>query len=250
MTPSGHTWMKERLWKLVVDRQANSKAISRVVTVTCQKTRTTARRRKKKALIEAKTGNSRRELGCRKCSSGWSCRAPGEVGATVSLEDSDSGEGDAHDRGRARGEYQARADLDWRGRRARDDRQGVGDTVVVQSPKGKRELESAASNGTRSYGSRRIRRHEARAAVCMLFAMSCSEGEGGSLPINWIARGLVCAAATNTCETTTGAASRDDAGRAAHDRRTARCPELDADSTTARARARAQARFRLRSGSN
>ncbi len=145
MTPSGHTWMKERLWKLKnVDRQANSKAIeiARGHGDLSENADYSAAK-EEQGLIEAKIREFEAKLALSEVIDPTKLSGTKvKFGATVSLEDSDSGEKQTYT---IVGEHEANIK---RGRisigapvaRAMIGKE-VGDTVVVQSPKGKRELE-------------------------------------------------------------------------------------------------------------
>jgi transcription elongation factor GreA len=145
MTPAGHTWMKERLWKLKhVDRQANSKAIEVARGHGDLKENADYHAAKEEqGLIEAKIREFEAKLALSEVIDPTKLGGTRvKFGATVTLEDSDSGEPTTYT---IVGEHEANIK---RGRiaigapvaRAMIGKE-IGDTVTVTNPKGKREYE-------------------------------------------------------------------------------------------------------------
>jgi transcription elongation factor GreA len=148
MTPSGHTWMKERLWKLKnVDRQANSKAIeiARGHGDLSENADYSAAK-EEQGLIEAKIREFEAKLALSEVIDPMKLSGTRvKFGATVTLEDNDSGEKQTytivgeHEANIKRGRISVGAPV----ARAMIGKE-VGDTVIVTSPKGKREFEVTA----------------------------------------------------------------------------------------------------------
>jgi transcription elongation factor GreA len=145
MTPSGHAWMKERLWKLKnVDRQANSKAIEVARGHGDLKENADySAAKEEQGLIEAKIREFEAKLALSEVIDPTKLSGSRvKFGATVTLEDSESGEKQTYT---IVGEHEANIK---RGRisigapvaRAMIGKE-IGDTVVVTNPKGKREYE-------------------------------------------------------------------------------------------------------------
>ena len=145
MTPSGHTWMKERLWKLKnVDRQANSKAIEVARGHGDLKENADySAAKEEQGLIEAKIREFEAKLALSEVIDPTKLSGSRvKFGATVTLEDSDSGEKQTytivgeHEANIKRGRISVGAPV----ARAMIGKE-IGDTVVVTNPKGKREYE-------------------------------------------------------------------------------------------------------------
>ena len=148
MTPAGHAWMKDRLWKLKnVDRQANSRAIeiARGHGDLSENADYSAAK-EEQGLIEAKIREFEAKLALSEVIDPQKLSGNRiKFGATVTLEDSDTGEilkytivGE-HEADIKRGRIYVAAPV----ARAMIGKE-VGETVTVQSPKGKREYEVSA----------------------------------------------------------------------------------------------------------
>lgn len=148
MTPAGYAWMKDRLWKLKnVDRQANSKAIeiARGHGDLSENADYSAAK-EEQGLIEAKIREFEAKVALAEVIDPLKLSGTRvKFGATVSLEQSETGEKQTytivgeHEANIKRGRISIGAPL-ARAMIGKD----IGDTVVVQSPKGKREFEVTA----------------------------------------------------------------------------------------------------------
>ena len=127
-----------------------------------------------------------------------------KFGATVTIEDTESGE---KQRYTIVGEHEAdikkgRISIGAPVARALIGKE-IGDTVTVQSPKGKREYEVTESSGSMSPRSRRFRREacidDCRCSLSLI-VVGCKQGEGERCQVDDDCdSGLVCNKAKNTC---------------------------------------------------